>query len=230
MDPMLMTRDGVVRRGPGLEQREEELGGVEDALDVEVEDPVPRGGVVLGQRRPPGGPGVVDQYVDGGMAGADLVCESSGPLLGGQVGGHSRAGAVAGELGHRRVDGVGLAGRDDDGGPGGHEPARDHPADPPGAAGDHHRLARNREELVRGGGSRVSGGRGCEWVTHNGDGSATRRGGAERGRRGEGCRPAPCLAGDLDPAERPCTRCVSTGRRPIVRVPGGQEGEGCIWH
>ena len=51
---------------------------MEDALDVEVEDPVPRGRVVLGQRRAPRGTGVVDQHVDGRWSRRHLARRSVG--------------------------------------------------------------------------------------------------------------------------------------------------------
>ena len=58
----------LVHRARLLEQRHQELGQVEDALDVEGEHALEGRLVELGQRRAPGGAGVVDEDVEGVLA------------------------------------------------------------------------------------------------------------------------------------------------------------------
>ena len=164
MEPMLMTRDGRSGLAPALQQGEEELCGVEDPLHVEVEHPIPGRGVVLGQRCPPGGPGIVDQHVDPLVVGPDPLGESPGTFFAGKVGGEARTVAIVGELGDRGLNGLVLARGDDHGGSGDHEATGDHPADAPAAAGHHHGLAGDGEEVGRWSGCRV--------VAHGPDGSA----------------------------------------------------------
>ncbi len=108
MEPMLITRDGALGAGRRLQQRQEELGGVEDSLDIEVEDPVPRGGVVLGQRGAPGSTGIVDQHVDLPVLDRHLVGEAPGAFFGGEVGNQARARAESAEFGHFGLDCIGL--------------------------------------------------------------------------------------------------------------------------
>ena len=95
---------GLIVGGPGRQLGEKELGGVEDALNIEVEDPVPRPGVVLVQWCTPGSAGVVDQYVDGWDGPGRPPPPGDGILLGGEIGGKPDARSKAGQLRHRRPD------------------------------------------------------------------------------------------------------------------------------
>ncbi len=140
----------LVHRSRLLQERHQELGQVEDALDVEGEHTLERRLVEVGQRRAPGGAGVVDQNVEGVLPRRQLVGQPPALGLGGQVGRNPDAGALLGELGRDLRHHVGLAGRDVDLDAGIDEALGDHLADAAGATGDQRRLPGNVEE-VRGG-------------------------------------------------------------------------------
>ena len=94
-----MTRAGSSDRPGLLQERDEELGQVEDALDVEGEHPLEGRLVEVGQRRAPGGAGVVDQDVERVHARRHLVGQAAALGLRGEVGRDPDAGALLRELG-----------------------------------------------------------------------------------------------------------------------------------
>ena len=82
-----------------LQQRHQEFGQVEDALDVEREHAFEGRLVEVRQRGAPGGAGVVDQDVERVLARRQLVGQAPALGLGGEVGGDADAGALLRELG-----------------------------------------------------------------------------------------------------------------------------------
>ena len=73
-----MMRAGSSSVPAACSSGQQELGGVEHALDVDVEHPVPGLGVLLGQRRTPVGAGVVDEDVERVPPLGHRVAEASG--------------------------------------------------------------------------------------------------------------------------------------------------------
>ena len=105
----------------------------------------------------PGGAGVVDQDVDLRPDSSDLLGQTPGALLAGQVDGEPDTCTAGRQLGHRGLDRLGLPGGHDHIGPGIDEAAGHHGTDTPCAAGHHHRLTGHGEQLARGGTSDVGG-------------------------------------------------------------------------
>jgi DNA topoisomerase IB len=99
----------VVGRGRRLEQRQERPDQEERRLQVEADQLVPGRLGVLGQRRPPGRAGVVDQDVHPRLRPADHLGQPLALGLGGQVGGHRDHPAELRQLGHGLLPGLGLA-------------------------------------------------------------------------------------------------------------------------
>ena len=145
-----MYDPGRLLRGAGrLEQRQEELGGVKHAFHVHVEHPRPRGGVLLGQRGPPVGARVVHQDVERVPLGGHRLAQAPAALLGGQVGHHVGALALARELVGHPLERLLFARRDDHAHARLHEPRGDHGADAATATGDHRPLAGDVEQRGR---------------------------------------------------------------------------------
>jgi hypothetical protein len=144
---MLITRAGSSWVQGGGQQRHEEPREVEHALDVQVEHPVPRRVVEVGERRAPVGAGVVHEDVQRRLAVADLAGQAPALVLAGQVGGQAGARAELRQLGRHLVAHLGLARGHVDVGAGLDEPAGDHQPDAPGAPGDERGLAFDGEQV-----------------------------------------------------------------------------------
>ena len=121
---------------------------VEHALHVDVQHPVPRRVVVVGERRAPRGAGVVDQDVQPVLTGRDLVGEAPALGLGREVGRDPDALALLGQARRDLGADVGLPRRHVDLHAGADVGLGHHQADAAGAAGDHRGLAADGEQLV----------------------------------------------------------------------------------
>src|SRR5215211_931826 len=122
---------------------------MEDPLQVEVEYPVPRPGVVIFEWRSPGGPCVVYEHIERLPALFHRVGEPPASLLAREVLGNRDAFADPGQLLRHRSAYLGLAAADQDRSTVLHERLGDHQPNAGGAPGDDHTLALYRKQLAR---------------------------------------------------------------------------------
>ena len=136
----------ILVAGGCREQRQEPLRERKRRLDVDRHDAAPALGGEVGERCAPGLTGVVDERVKSGLARRELAYDGRDTLGRREVGVDTDGLAVGTEGGNRLGERVLLAPRDVDPGARGHEGRGQHPADAADAAGDEHRLARDRIE------------------------------------------------------------------------------------
>jgi hypothetical protein len=130
-----------------LQERQQELGDVEDALDVDVEHAVPGLAVLLGEGDAPVRASVVHQDVEAVPPLGHRLPERTAALFLRQVGDDVGALAALRQLVRHLLERFLLAGGDDHAHAGVDEAGRDHRADARGAAGDHGPLPRHVEEI-----------------------------------------------------------------------------------